>query len=76
MLAANQAFADAVYDVPGVVAITAGIDPEDPLLVHDLQAEPYNLSLVLTSTLTWNRDLNLAMQFFDPTSPVQSRKHR
>jgi len=37
MLAANQAFADAVYDVPGVVAITAGIDPEDPLLVHDLQ---------------------------------------
>ena len=38
MLAAQQAYADYMYKhVPGVIAITAGVDDQDPLLVHDLQ---------------------------------------
>jgi len=38
LLRAQQAFADDMYkNVPGVVALTAGVDAEDPLLLHDLQ---------------------------------------
>ena len=33
-----KAYADYMYDnVPGVLALTAGQDTEDPLLLHDLQ---------------------------------------
>ena len=38
MLDAMQAYADYMYqNVPGVMALTCGIDENDPLLVHDLQ---------------------------------------
>merc|ERR1711907_636243 len=37
LLEAHQAYADLVYPVEGVIAITAGKDSEDPLLLHDLQ---------------------------------------
>jgi len=37
LLEAHQNYADLVYPVKGVMAITAGIDKEDPLLLHDLQ---------------------------------------
>lgn len=37
LLEAHQAYADLVYPVKGVIAITAGIDAEDPLMLHDLQ---------------------------------------
>ena len=38
LLEAQQKFADYVYQtVPGVIAITAGVDRFDPLLLHDLQ---------------------------------------
>ena len=39
VLAAQQEFADLMYrTVPGVIAITAGVDDNDPLLLHDFQA--------------------------------------
>ena len=39
LLEAQQAFADDMYkNVPGVIAITAGVDEQDPLLLHDFQA--------------------------------------
>ena len=35
---AQQEFADLMYKtVPGVVAITSGVDDNDPNLLHDLQ---------------------------------------
>ena len=35
---AQQEFADLMYKtVPGVVAITSGVDDNDPNLIHDLQ---------------------------------------
>ena len=38
MLAAMQSYAAHMRDhVPGVMAITAGVDAKDPSLVHDLQ---------------------------------------
>ena len=38
MLDAMQAYADYMYQhVPGVMALTCGVDENDPLLVHDLQ---------------------------------------
>ena len=38
MLDAMQAYADYMYqNVPGVMALTCGVDGKDPLLVHDLQ---------------------------------------
>ena len=38
MLKAMQNYADYMYEhVPGVMAITCGVDDHDPLLVHDLQ---------------------------------------
>ena len=38
MLAAMQSYAAYMRDnVPGVMAITAGVDAKDPNLVHDLQ---------------------------------------
>ena len=38
MLDAMQAYADYMYEnVPGVMALTCGVDDKDPLLVHDLQ---------------------------------------
>ena len=38
MLHAMQAYADYMYqNVPGVMALTCGVDQKDPLLVHDLQ---------------------------------------
>ena len=38
MLDAMESYADYMYEhVPGVMAITCGIDDKDPLLVHDLQ---------------------------------------
>ena len=38
LLKAQQEFADLMYKtVPGVVAITSGVDDNDPNLLHDLQ---------------------------------------
>jgi len=38
LLAAHQAYADYMYQhVPGVLALTCGVDDHDPLLLHDLQ---------------------------------------
>merc|ERR1712156_269628 len=38
LLKAQQEFADLMYKtVPGVVAITSGVDDDDPNLLHDLQ---------------------------------------
>merc|ERR1712154_223104 len=38
LLDAHQAYSDYMYEhVPGVIALTAGVDDQDPLLLHDLQ---------------------------------------
>ena len=50
MLAAMQSYAAYMREnVPGVMAITAGVDAKDPSLVHDLQGLYYFLGHIMFS---------------------------